>query len=63
MINGSLQRENVTLVTINTPEYAKQMLTNMKGDMRVPNNSGGLQHPTSIHARSCGQKTNKETVC
>ena len=51
MIKGSIQEENITIVSIyapNTgaPQYIRQMLTAIKGEIDSNNNSGRLQHPT-----------------
>jgi len=67
MIKGSIQEEDITIINIyapNTgaPQYVRQMLTSMKGD--INNNTiivGDFNTPLTPMDRSTKQKINKET--
>ena len=67
MIKGSIQEEDITIMNIyapNTgaPQYVRQMLTRMKGD--INNNTiivGDFNTPVTPMDRSTKQKINKET--
>ena len=67
MIKGSIQEEDITIINIyapniGTPQYVRQMLTSMKGEL---NNStigvGDFNTPLTPMDRSTKQKINKET--
>ena len=61
MIKGSIQ-EDITIMNINAPQYVRQMLTSMKGE--INNNTiivGDLNTPFTPMDRSTKQKINKET--
>ena len=67
MIKGSIQEEDVTIINIyapniGAPQYVRQMLTSMKGE--INNNTiivGDFNTPLTPMARSTKQKINKET--
>ena len=67
MIKGSTEEENVTIMNIyapniGVPQYVRQMLTSMKGE--INNNTiilGDFNTPLRSMDRSTEQKTNKET--
>ena len=67
MIKGSIQEEAITLINIyapniGTPQYVRQMLTSMKGE--INNNTikvGNFNTPLTPMDRSTKQKINKET--
>uniref|UniRef100_A0A8C6E3E7 Endonuclease/exonuclease/phosphatase domain-containing protein n=1 Tax=Moschus moschiferus TaxID=68415 RepID=A0A8C6E3E7_MOSMO len=67
MIKGSIQDEDITIINIyapNTgaPQYVRQLLTSMKGEMN--NNTiivGDFNTPLTSMDRSTKQKINKET--
>ena len=67
MIKGSIQEEDITIINIyapNTgaPQYVRQMLTSMKGE--INNNTiivGDVNTPLIPMDRSTKQKINKET--
>ena len=67
MIKGSIQEEDITIINIyahniGTPQYVRQMLTSMKGE--INNNTkivGELNTPLTPMDRSTKQKINKET--
>ena len=47
MIKGSIQKEDITIVNIyalkiGSPQYIRQLLTALKGEIGNNNNSGGL---------------------
>ena len=47
MIKGSIQEEDITIINIyasktGAPQYVRQMLTSMKGEINKNNNSGRL---------------------
>ena len=52
MIKGSIQEEDITIINlyvpnIGAPQYIRQMLTSMKGEINNNNNSGRLLIPHS----------------
>ena len=67
MIKGSIQEEAITIISIyapniGAPQYARQMLTRMKGE--INNNTtivGNFNTPLTPMDRSTKQKINKET--
>ena len=67
MIKGSIQGEDITIITIYTPnigapQYVRQMLTSMKGE--INSNTvivGHFNTPLTPVDRSTKQKTSKET--
>ena len=67
MIKGSIQEEEITIVNIytpntGTPQYIRQMLTTIKGE--IDSNTiivGDFNTPLSPMDRSCKMKINKET--
>ena len=67
MIKGSIQEEDITIINIyasniGTPQYVRQMLTSMKGE--INNNTiivGDSNTPLTSMDRSTKQKINKET--
>ena len=67
MIKGSIQEENITIVNIyapniGAPQYIKQMLTAIKGE--INSNTiivGDFNIPLTLIDRSFRQKINKET--
>ena len=67
MIKGSIQEEDITIINIcaaNTgaPQYVRQMLTSMKGE--INNNTiivGDFNTPLTLMNRSTKKKINKET--
>ena len=67
MIKGSIQEEDITIVTIyapniGAPQYIRQTLTDIKGE--VKNNTiivGDFNTPLTPMDRSSKQKINKET--
>ena len=67
MIKGSIQEEDITITNIyapniGTPQYVRQMLTSMKGD--INNNTiivGDFNTPLTPMDSSTKQKINKET--
>ena len=67
MIEGSIQEEDITIINIyapniGAPQYVKQMLTSMKGE--INNNTiivGDFNTPLTTMDRSTKQKINKET--
>ena len=66
MIKGSIQEEDITIINvyalnIGTPQYIRQMLTTMKGE--IDSNTiiiGDFNMPLSPMDRSSKQKINKE---
>ena len=67
MIKGSIQEEDITIINIyapniGAPQYVRQMLTSMKGEINCNTRRvGNFNTPlTSMH-RSTKQKTSKET--
>ena len=67
MIKGSIQEEDVTIINIyapnmGAPQYVRQMLTSMKGE--INNNTiivGDVKTPLTPTDRSTKQKISKET--
>ena len=67
MIKWSIQEEDITIINIyalniGAPQYVRQMLTSMKGE--INNNTiivGDLNTPLTTMGRSTKQKINKET--
>ena len=67
MIKGSIQEEDITIINtyapnIGAPQYVRQMLTSMKGE--INNNTiivGDFNTPFTPMDRSTEQKINKET--
>ena len=67
MIKGSVQEEDITIINlyapnIGAPQYVRQLLTSMKGE--INNNTiivGDLNTPLTPIARSTKQKINNET--
>ena len=67
MIKGSIQEEAITIINIyapniGAPQYVRQMLTSMKGE--INNNTiivGDFKTPLTPMDRSTTQKINKET--
>ena len=67
MIKGSIQEEDITMINIyapniGAPQYVRQMLTSMKGE--INNNTiivGDFNIPLTPVDRSTKQKINKET--
>ena len=67
MIKGSIQEDDITIINIyvlniGAPQYVKQMLTSMKGE--INNNTiivGDFNIPLTPMDRSTKQKINKET--
>ena len=67
MIKGSIQEEDITIINtyapnIIAPQYVRQMLTSMKGE--ISNNTiivGDFNTPLTPMDRSTKQKINKET--
>ena len=67
MIKGSIHRKNITIINIyapniGAPQYVRQMLTGMKGE--INNNTiivGDFNTPLTPMDRSTKQKINKKT--
>ena len=67
MIKGSIQKEDITVINIyapniGAPQYVRQMLTNMKGE--INSNTiivGDFNTPLTPMDRSTKQKISKET--
>ena len=67
MIKGSIQEEDITIINIyapniGVPQYVRQMLTSMKGEIK--SNTiivGDINTPLTLMDRSTKQKTSKET--
>ena len=67
MIKGSIREEDITIINIyapniGAPQYVRQMLTNMKGE--INNNTiivGDFNTPLTPMDRSTKQNINKET--
>ena len=68
MVKGSIQEEDITIINIyapniGAPQYVRQMLTSMKGE--INNNTiivGGFNTPLTPMDRSTKQKISKETL-
>ena len=66
MIKGSIQEEDVTIINvyapnIGAPQYIRQMLTTMKGEIDSNTIVGDFNTPLTPMDRSSKQKINKET--
>ena len=67
MIKGSIQKEDITIINIHAsnigaPQYVRQMLTNMKGEINSNTiRVGNFNTPLTPMDRSMKQKINKET--
>ena len=66
MIKGSIQEEDITIVNvyapnIGAPQYIRQTLTDIKGEIDSNTIIGDLNTPLSLMDRSSKQKINKET--
>ena len=67
MINGSIQEEDITIINtyvpnIGAPQYIRQMLTAIKGEIDSNTNIvGDFNTPLSPKDRSTKTKINKET--
>ena len=66
MIKGSFQEEDITLVNIyapniRAPQYIRQTLTDIKGEIDPSTILGDFNTPLSPMDRSSKQKFNKET--
>ena len=67
MIKGSIKEDDITIINIcapniGAPQYVRQMLTNMKGE--INNNTitvGDFNTPLTPMDRSTKQKINKKT--
>ena len=67
MIKGSIQEEDITIINIHAPnigapQYLRQMLTSLKGE--INNNTiivGDFNTPLTPMDRSTKQKVSKET--
>ena len=66
MIKGSIQEEDITILNIyalniGAPQYIRQTLTDIKGEIDSNTIIGDLNTPLSPMDRSSKQKINKET--
>ena len=67
MIKGSLQEEDITIINIyatniGAPQYVRQMLTSMKGEINTNTIIvGDFNTPLTTMDRSTKQQINKET--
>ena len=66
MIRGSIQEENITIVNIyaaniGAPQYIKQTLTDIKGEIDSNRTIVDFNTPLTSMDRSSKQKINKET--
>ena len=66
MIKGSLQEEDITIINIyapniGAPQYVRQMLTSMKGEINNNTIGGDFNTPLTPMNRSTKQKISKET--
>ena len=64
MIKGSIQEEDITIIyapNTGAPQYVKQMLTSMKGEINNNTIVGDFNIPLTPMDRSTKQKINKET--
>ena len=65
MIKGSIQEEDIAIIyssNIGAPQYVRQMLTSMKGE--INSNTiivGDFNTPLTTMDRSTNQKINRET--
>ena len=63
MIKGSIQEEDITIIyapNIGVPQYVRQMLTNMKGEINNNTIVGDFYTPLTPMGRSTKQKIKKE---
>ena len=66
MIKGSIQEEDITIINIyapniGAPQYVRQMLTSMKGEINNNTIVGDFNTLLTTMDRSTKQKINKET--
>ena len=64
MIKGSIQEGDIATLyapNIGAPQYVRQMLTNMKGEINNNTIVGDFYTPLTPMGRSTKQKINKET--
>ena len=66
MIKGSIQKEDITFINIyapyiGAPQYVRQMLTSMKGEINNNTIVGDFNTPCKRMDRSTKQKINKKT--
>ena len=62
MIKGSIQEEDITIINIYAPQYVRQMLTSMKGEInRNTIIVGDFNTPLTPMDRSTKQKISKES--
>ena len=66
MIKGSMQEEDITIISIyapniGAPQYVRQMLTSVKGEINNTIIVGDFNTPLTSMARSTKQKISKET--
>ena len=66
MIKGSIQEEDITIINIyahniEAPQYVRQTLTSMKGELNNPIIVGDFNTPLTTMCRATKQKINKET--
>ena len=66
MINGSIQEEDITIVSIyapnnGAPQYIRQILTDIKGEIDSNTIRGDFNTPLTSMETSSKQKINKET--
>ena len=66
MIKGSIQEEDIAIINIyapniGAPQYVRQMLTSMKGEINNNTIVGDFNTPLTPMDRSTKQKINKET--
>ena len=64
MIKGSIQEEDITIIyapNIGAPQYVRQMLTTMKGEINNNTIVGNFNTPLTPMDGSTKQKMNKET--
>ena len=66
MIKGSIQEEDTTILNIyvlniGSPQYIRQLLTTLKGEIDNNNHGGDFNTPLTAMDRSSRQKMNTET--
>ena len=66
MVKGSVQEEDITIVNIyahniGAPQYIRQTLTDIKGEINSNTIVGNFNTPLTLMDRSSKQKINKET--
>ena len=62
MIKGSIHEEDITIINIRAPQYVRQMLTSMKGEMNSNTITvGDFNTPLTPMVRSTKQKISKKT--